>query len=403
MAVEHGVKGFTLEERDRRWAKLRELMGQQGVDVLLVFPRWMPGDALFIANTLGAVVFPREGEPTFIAPRAMRSVPADAWIQDVRAANPSGSPAAALGAGVAARLREMNAGGKRIAVAGLRGGPYTLVRNPEGYVNYTSLAAVQQVLPNATIVDGTPILGEARYVKGAAEIEALRASEAIAEASAAALAQHARPGARAAAVYAEMVAEQLRQGADEAHVAWGGGPWGEPKRRMVSAPPGVIERGWMLKNEIEVNVLGYTSQISSPVCVGPIPPDAQELFDLGKEAFLRACALMRPGVIWGEVIEQVEAVSRDPRYKVEFLIHGRGLGDEGPMFIPTDDHRQNPLWTDTLRANTAFILKPYAYRADGPRDDWSTGYNVTWGDTVLVGETGTQRLGARPHALVSVS
>jgi Xaa-Pro aminopeptidase len=403
MAAEQGVKGFTLAERDRRWAKLRELMGQQGVDVLLVFPRWMPGDALFIANTLGAVIFPREGEPTFIAPRAVRSVPADAWIQDVRPANPSGSPAAELGAAVAARLREMGAGNKRIAVAGLRGGPYTLVRNPEGYVNYTSLAAVQQAVPEATIVDGTPILGEARYVKSAAEIEALRASEAIAEASAAALAQHARPGVRAAAVYAEMVAEQLRQGADEAHVAWGGGPWGQPKRRMVSAPPGVIERGWMLKNEIEVNVLGYTSQIASPVCVGPVPPDAQELFDLGKEAFLRACELMRPGVTWGEVIEQTEAVARDPRYKVEFLVHGRGLGDEGPMFIPTDDHRQNPLWTDTLRANTLFILKPYAYRADGPRDDWSTGYNVTWGDTVLVGETGTQRLGARPHALVSVS
>src|SRR5205823_9872977 len=115
MAPEHGLKGFTREERDRRWAKLRELMAQQGVDVLLVFPRWMPGDALFIANTLGAVIFPREGEPTLIAPRAVRNPPADAWIQDIRSANPSGSPAAAPGAGVAAGLREVKAGGKRIS------------------------------------------------------------------------------------------------------------------------------------------------------------------------------------------------------------------------------------------------------------------------------------------------
>lgn len=402
MAQERAQLGLTLADRDRRWAKLRALMGERDVDALVVLPRWLVGDALFVANSPNAVVFPLEGEPTMVALRPARQPAPNAWIADVRNANESGSPAAPLGPGVARRLRELNLRRKRVAVAGLRGGPYTLVRNPEGYVNATTLDEVRAALPDVEFVDGTPIVGEARYEKGPAEIEILRESCRVAEACAATLERLAHPGASAGEVYTAMVGEQLRQGADEAHVAWGAGPWGQPKRRMISTPSGTLDRGWMVKNELEPSVLGYTAQISSPVMVGPAPADAQELFDLGKAAFETASAAMRPGVAWGEVVEKVEALSNDPRYKVEFLIHGRGLGDEGPMFIPTDDHRQNPLWTDTVRANTVFILKPYAYRADGPRDDWSTGYNCTWGDSVLVTERGAERLGTRPLTLVAV-
>ena len=82
-------------------------------------------------------------------------------------------------------------------------------------------------------------------------------------------------------------------------------------------------------------------------------------------------------------------------------MHGRGLGDEGPMFIPTDEHPRNPLWNDPIRANTVFILKPYAYRVGEPRENFSYETNVTWGDSVVVREHGAERLGTRPHALIA--
>lgn len=394
--------GFTLQERDRRWAKLRDLMARQDVDVLVVFPRWMPGDALFVANRLGTVLFPREGEPTFISPRPVVQPPPDAWIADVRNATSTGTTAVPFGASAGALLKERFGGKQRIAIAGLRGGPYTLVRQPEGYANYTSVVEVCEALPHATFVDGTPLLTEARYVKSAEEIAVLRRSVEVAEASAQALVDHARPGVPAAEVYAQMIAAQLRHGAEAAHVAWVGGPWGERKGRHVGAPPGVLAPGWLMNNELEPSILGYTCQVDAPVCVGPAPTEAREAFEVGQQAFLRACELMRPGATWQEVAEGTAATANGSgTWAVEFLLHGRGLGDEGPMFIPTDAHARVPEWRDTVRANTVFILKPYAFRRDGDREDFGARHNVTWGDSVLVTDRGAERLGTRPHALIA--
>ena len=387
---------FTLEERDRRWSLLHDLMGRHEVDFLLVFPRWMEGDALFVANQPGAIVFPRAGEPILIA----RGGPSpNGWIGQVRPATASGTPAVAFGAAAAAALRDVGADGQRIAVAGLSGASYTLVRNPEGYVNYTSLMAVREALPQATIVDGTPILNEARYVKSEAEIEILRRSVEIGEACVEVMCREAAPGKTASSVYAEMTAEQMRHGAG-GHIAWGGGPWGSTVRRYVDPPDGVLDEGWCLRCEAEPSVRGYTAQVTQPVFVRSIPSEAHELFELGSSAFDLARQLMRPGVRWREVFGPVQALST-ATHKVEFLIHGRGLGDEGAMFIPTDNHEDNPLADDTVRANTAFILKPYAYLAGTPRNDWANAKNVTWGDTVVVRPDGAERLGRRPQTLLS--
>jgi Xaa-Pro aminopeptidase len=379
-------------------------MAKRGVDLLLVVPtRQYPGDALFLADRNGPVIFPLEGEPIFVNPRPLYHVPAEAWIQDVRAATATGTTAVETGAAVGAILRDLKVGKKRVAISGIRGGgPYTYVRQPEGNLNYTTIEQIKAALPDAEIVDGTPITSEARYVKSAAEIAVLQRSVDIGEACMDAMLEHAHTSAPAAEVFAQMVLTQIRMGAD-VHVAWGAGPWGKPLNRVVSAPEGTLQPGWVLKNEVEPGVRGYTCQIDQPAIVGPIPTEAQELFDLGKAAFQRACELMKPGATWREVWRGAKAVANgQSKYAVEYLMHGRGLGDEGPMFIPTDDHEAHPLADDPIREDTVFILKPYAYKVDGRRDDWTNGYNVTWGDTVRVTSGGAVRMGKRPQTLPSV-
>jgi Xaa-Pro aminopeptidase len=201
-------------------------------------------------------------------------------------------------------------------------------------------------------------------------------------------------------VFAAALVEQLRQGAEEAHVAWGSGPWGEPKERVVTAPRGTLASGWALKNEIQPGVLGYTSQVGQPAFVGAPPPEAETLCALGRAAFERACTAMRPGTPWREVEQQARSVAAGSPYEIEFLCHGRGLGDDGPMFIPMDDHTRHPLWNAPLQENTVFVLKPYAYRPEHGRDDWSNPWTVTWGDSVVVRAGGAERLGTRPYALI---
>jgi Xaa-Pro aminopeptidase len=384
---------FTRTERDRRWAALRSGMTNAGVDVLVVLPHdAFMGDVLFVANRVGAVVFPRDGEPTLLLRRA-EPTDADSWISDVQSA-PAGEFFGPYGELVARHLEAACAEGRRIAIGGMRAGMYTLVRQPEGIALHNAVQRILSAVPNATIVDGTPILGEARYVKSQEEIEILRESVRIAEVAAAALEAHAVVGATEASIYGAMLQAQAECGAFP-HVAWQGTAWGTPARRIVGPPPQVIRSGWVVNNEIEPAVRGYTSQIDQPVFVGPIPSLANELFELGKGAFERACQVMRPGASWGEVIDAVEALASGTEYRLQWLAHGRGLGDEGPLLIPGPV--PDVLRRDRIRAQTALVVKPYAYVPAQPAH-----YNVTWGDTVVVTDAGARRLGTRHHALISV-
>jgi hypothetical protein len=117
------------------------------------------------------------------------------------------------------------------------------------------------------------------------------------------------------------------------------------------------------------------------------------LFDLGKRAFDGACELMRPGATWGEVINRVESLADGTPFRIQWLAQGRGLGDEGPLLIPGVVPER--LRQDRVRANTALVLKPYAYVPEQPAH-----YNVTCSDTVVVTDGGARRLGTRLHARV---
>jgi Xaa-Pro dipeptidase len=390
--------GFTLRERDRRWRRLRELMAAQHVDLLLVFPQWMVEDALYVANIAGVVIFPLAGEPTLIigGEDSNLIVEREGWIADRRSATGFGSTRTPYGEAVATRLGEMNVGGQRVAIAGLLGGKYSAVRQPEGYLNYTTIEKVREALPEATILDGTPILGEARYLKSEEEIDMLRQAVRVAEASAIAMVEHARPGVAQAEVFGQMLLAQMRLLSQEPMLAWCPGGWGEPKHRYTTPPPGLVLSSMHVSCEIGPSVRGYGCQIAEPLVVGPVPQQAREIFELNQAVFQRSCELLRPGATWREVEEGARAVAQGTKYKVEFLMHGRGLGNDGPLLIPTDTHGRTK--DDVVRANTTFILKPHAFPGE-LRRDVARSHDVTWGDTVVVRTGGAERLGTRPFTL----
>src|SRR5262249_10670579 len=126
MAGAPSFPAFSRAERDRRWAAVRAGMADARVDVLVVLPHdAFMGDVLFVANRVGAVVFPIDGDPTLLLRRAE---PADSgsWISDVQSAQ-AGEFFGAYGELVARHLESVPADGLRIAIGGLRAGMYTLV------------------------------------------------------------------------------------------------------------------------------------------------------------------------------------------------------------------------------------------------------------------------------------
>ncbi|MBV9329747.1 MAG: M24 family metallopeptidase [Chloroflexi bacterium] len=391
---------FTAHERERRWRRLREEMDRQGIDVLVVLPQWLIDDALYVANQSGAVVFPLTGEPTLIIGGEGSNVAtaAEGWIADRRSATARGSTRVAYGEAVAARLAELSLpSSARVGIAGLGPSYLVHVRQPEGYANYSTVMRIREVVPQ--VVDGTGVLAEARHQKSEEELEVMRRAVEVAEASARAIAEHARAGAPQAEVFGQGILAQMRGGAEEQMLSWCAGRWGEPKWRFTSPPPGQIgAESWYILTEIGPSLRGYHCQISEPIVVGQLDPQTREVWELNAAAFRRACELMRSGATWDAVEDGVKNVGRGSGYEIDFLIHGQGLGNEGPMLIPVDTHA--PFRGMPMREGSTFVLKPFAY-PPGSRFI-ARQHDVTWGDTIVVRQDGAERLGTRPLSLVVV-
>jgi Xaa-Pro dipeptidase len=393
---------FSRSERDRRWARLRELMAQEGVELLIVLPQWINSDALYVADTEGVTLLPLSGDPVLIlgGESSNYAVEVPQWIDDRISATELGSTAVEYGRITAEVLRNRKLVGRRTAIAGLRGGEFSSVRQPDGYAAYTTVKHIAEAVGREHVVDGTGIVGQARYVKGAEEIERLCATVRIGEASLEAMAATAVAGIDQAEVYGQMLLAQVRAGADELHVAWCPGFWGDKRHRYVTTPPGVLESGLYVSTELMPEIRGYQGQVAQPMVIGAPNAQAREVFERNGAAFDAGLAAMKPGNRWGDVFDAVATAIGHVDGEMFTLLHGRGLGNDGPLVIPTaaDD---TGTAEQPIVANTTFILKPFLKLPEAPKAFART-HDVTWGDTVVVTEEGGRRLGTRRRELTVI-
>src|ERR687887_1464163 len=158
---------FSIAGRDRRWKAVRELMGQQRLDVI-VTPHNSGHSTDYQANSrylthVGgggdsdiAAVFPLEGEVTAIATSAAPRWPTvQDWTSDVREARRN------YGRAIVERLKELNIEHGRIGITGL--GEVEGTRTPEGTILHGTWQKIRNAFPDTQLVDATPILTEVRY------------------------------------------------------------------------------------------------------------------------------------------------------------------------------------------------------------------------------------------------
>jgi len=390
---------FSLEERDRRWRCVRELMARDGIDVVACLPCTNShdrgaADARYLTQ-LGensdeaTVVFPREGD--VIAWHTRPGVwPSSNWLTDVRAA-----PRGTGGRTVSDRLKEMgfgqSTGGRgTIGIAGLTSSLLGHTRETEGEVNWQSVEIIKREFPNATVVSATDILGEARYVKSAEEIDFLRKATQVAEATLQAVVDSARDGVRERHVFARMCfANADADGSFQPMFGWISGPLGNTYHRVEQPSFRTLKTGDILSIEIEGRWGGYIAQIDQTFSIGAAHQDLKDGMKLACESFDRVFEAMRPGVTVGELIEAGNVTGMNGRGQASLTMHGRGTGDDGPLVTG----RITPeLRAVEMNEGCCMIVKPSA-RVDGKPD-----YGH-WGDVVVVRRNGAERLGTRPQQL----
>lgn len=383
---------FDLAERGRRWQAVRRNMAAAGLDALLTHDT---ADVRYLTQRAGggwAIVAPG-GEVTLVSRSEGGLGPAE-WVSDARTGTRWATEP------VLGRLRELPLDRGRIGVSGLNAaGLFSQVRSYEGTANYGTVANIMAAYPNATFVDATDVIGEARFVKSEAEVEFLRHATEIGEAAVDAMVEHARPGVVEGEVFAHIAFEMDRRFSESYSIAWYAGPIEEELERIMVPTPRVLQRDWYITNEFTGIYGGYNAQAVQPLFLGRIPDIYRDLFDLQRECYERCLSSMKPGLTFGELRDVCEGVGRgrtsttgEP-LRTRITLHGRGLGDDGPLFTSRASGAE--VLGRPLQAGNTFVFKPYGETADGKK-------SINFGDVVVVREDGAHRLGVRPHEFISV-
>jgi Xaa-Pro dipeptidase len=226
-------------------------------------------------------------------------------------------------------------------------------------------------------------------MKSAEEIAFLRKAITIAERSLQAMLQTVRVGVFEPLVMANMYQVTIAAGGSLPNMfGWVSGPFGHCYHRLEQPAHRYMESGDYIYVEIEGRWGGYVAQLDQSVTLGGVPAWAPEAHKIAVECFWDVVHAMRPGATFGDLKEAATKVGRHPKATGSLIMHGRGLGDDGPLIL-AEIQPESPAYQLPLQENTVFIVKPYV-TYDGMREVGHVG------DTVLVAATGAERLGTRP-------
>ena len=330
-----------------------------------------------------AAVFPLEGEVTAWIQSAWY-LPfwkaCQDWVDDVRTSNQQWSSA------IVQRLRELGMESAHIGVAGLGG----LLYAAEGVVNYRVMTELEHQLPRARFSNATPLLQQVRSVKSNEEVEALRRAVRIAELSAEAAGAIAGEGVPDSHLMGEIYATMLRnEGWLPTLVLWLSSPSMMMNRHYPTNQP--LQRGDVVSMAIEGNYVGYRGQIIQPLVVGALDRSSRELLEGSIAAFNHLAPLMKSGVSYRELSEELARFGAGFWFDLEFFVQARGVGEDWPLILGS---APDDVMDSRLERNNTLVLKPRAVTLDPPR-------TMIWGDMVVIGDDGATRLGSRAQNVLT--
>jgi len=384
---------FSLQERDRRWARVRKTMADRDLACIVTYPhtghnaQW-EADSRYLSHCGGggsstACIFPLDADPTVIVlnrPEFWAS--AQNWVADVRP-----SKRMSWSEPIIERLKELGIDRQRIGISSLRGN----VRAQEGTITLAQWEKLNAAFPNATFEDVSQLMGELRAVKSAEEIATLERATEITEAGVRAMIDAAKPGVRDFEVHAALYHGMMQRGCEvPTMVIYGSGP--PPSHDAFIPTHRILQRGDMIANEIEGKFMGYSAQRVQPVALGEAPAGYLEAMDKQRKVFNVAMERMRAGTTFGEVAKAVDDTAEELNCKVSLTMHGRGLGEDRPVLVGGAMTPEAAGFV--LQEGNAFILKPSVRPEGGPA--------ASWGDTVVVTGNGARRLGKDQHELAIV-
>ncbi len=377
---------FSDAEYERRYAKIRQMMDQEGVNALLIIgtsalKRIGQADLFYVSNFLGnwtnICVFPLEGEPSLFAqsfnhiPDAQRA----SIIEDTRWG----------GANTAETVAE------NLNERGVTSGDIGIV----GPLPYDYYLVLTERLPDVRFRNVLSAYRNVRVDMSDEEVARLRTAAILTDASMYALKEQAKPGIKEYEL-AVIVENAYTKDGGKHYIHYISSTSMHNSDRCVPAQnqgDRVIQKGDVILTEISAAYWGYTGQILRPISVAEDPtPDYQDLYKVAEEAYYRVAEAIKPGATTQEVFEAGAFIDDTGYTIVDGLVHGFGSGIHPPG-LRTPETQYTPVKPFTFRPNMGVVVQPNIVTRDLQK-------GVQLGNLCLVTETGLEPLQKYPVEFV---
>jgi Xaa-Pro aminopeptidase len=401
---------LTLADRDRRWARIRRFLDEQGLDGLVVggfrgrewYETYVSDEAI-----QGAVVFPRSGAPVYLTWSGFRIVGRDDpqndrqyWIKDIRAG--------LIGPCIVQAVKDLGLSASRIGVVGIDA---QQPMEPEGYIPYGVWSRVLGGLPKAQFVEVSAPFGILAMQKSEAELEVARYCAKVGEHACQAMLDAARPGVSESEIYTAIVSEihrhalTLTQPAVIVKSGWQTISWGPPEWGVGSAEPRTVAAGELVIGELMPTYAGIETQQQMTIALGPVAPEVRRLADLARRSYDAGLQALRPGITFFELCERMaKPVLESGAWHLSPMIHSMSpaclLGalhggadkvfhEEYPWFRPIPPNRDA-----VLEEGMLFSFEPNACEGR---------VRVNIGGTVAIGKSGPEEMNSLSCRMHEVS
>lgn len=383
---------LTIEERDRRWEKVREEMAKRDLGTLVVWSSFghhgtQCANLRYLTNAKseGYLVFPVEGEPTIIKFVA-RSQPS--WVTDFRCGHPIYSRT------IARRLKELGMESTKVGLVGLSG-----YEGGEMGFPYAAYIALSKEMPKARFEDATDLVERIRNIKSEEEIKCFELGGEIADQVFQSVVSTARPGVRDQDVTGVIRAILLQNGCDaDSMILFGAG------KELVHAGQGgqmskdrTLEAGDMILTEFDAKIHGYMVQFNQPYCLGMPSREWSDIMSVATEAFNNGLNVLKPGITFGELDAALLAPAQKAGYiNLNPSFHGLGLSLEEPLGSFPIQPEYKPDLTQVVQAGMVIEIEPHVVLQDEKK-------GIHLGCPVLVTDKGYRLLnkGWRPEIKIT--
>jgi Xaa-Pro aminopeptidase len=395
---------LSLAERDRRWARVRELMRERGFDGLLIAgfrAREMYETYISDDYNEGCVIFPLDGDPVVLTWAPLRVMRARwsqergtrLWVDDYRVA--------ASGTAAAEVLREKRLGESSLGVVGLSSQAPTEMY---GAIPANFWMELTAALPKARWQDISEEFSHLMLVKSDEELAQVRYAARAAEAACKAMVEVVVPGVGEEVAFAEATREMLRHGIGLRYpmIVMNSGPatlsWGPPRWTTSGEAPRILQRGDLLQAELMPLCGNQEVQVQMTVALDPLDETNRKCERVARASYDAGIRALRPGISFADLVAAMEEpLKQEGCWGYTPLVHS--LGPHFLMGRTTVNQDQAKLDVRHVGAQAArqrkAVMAPGMVLAFEPNACIGD-HRVNIGGTVIVTATGCEELNHIP-------